>query len=487
MRAIEPEGAGADAAAALLAEYQPATRQWVLPKTGEFWDAVAMAHSLNRLGQGRSVSVIDIGFDLSIPALAECTLDESVTNVPSPHGSAVALLIREVAPMSEIVLYPASVGDVLSVPTVRTAIGSASAAKSDVINLSLTVASALGQVNKSNVALGTAPRWDNMTDEDFPYWVAEQLGETGWRTWLDVPTDELAKAAEAASGAGATVIAAAGNNDKYAYSPAASPSVCSVAFLRSIRTQLETNTEIARAGRPSYNQTNYVDFAIVQPENVVGTSFAAPLMSGLAALMEPGTQLAEYRDTVWASGVASELMSRLIPIETAAWNPRRQGVVEQLFQRAITDLPHSHDKHSSPCPECSFLAAETYINFGLFKLRLHQLNGADELLSTARAVAPTNPFAAANLAMLYATRAGDTIGQVNTEVTMRLLTSAIDHMTSAVSLLETAGSQSAGLAAYRNRIEEWTKAVHKPSNWTFVSYPQISPRHKNQGGGITND
>ena len=77
---------GFNLATSLLRRYQIDSETWDLPKEGEFWDAVALAHELRRSGEGCRVAVIDGGFDTQIPALSECPV-WGAQGTSSAHGT----------------------------------------------------------------------------------------------------------------------------------------------------------------------------------------------------------------------------------------------------------------------------------------------------------------------------------------------------------------------------------------------------------------
>lgn len=396
---------GVDTAAELLRRYDPATRSWDLPRTGEFWDAVRSAHDLGRFGDGHTIAVVDDGFDLSIPALAEQTLMGNVNdNTPSVHGSVVALLIIAVAPNAHLLLYPTAVKGKWDPAAIERALIEVDKTSSTIVNLSLGEPFPTQSVFALDDYLRSLIPWPEMSDDDVPFWLSQCLGELdGWRELLRPPKSIFEAPIEALERSGRTVIGATGNARGHIYDPALRESVFSVSFHRVARS-IDLLMEEASSKAPTFSQSEFTDFAIIQPPGVLGTSFATPLISGFASLMASRDDLREYSEVARLAGMAEELMVKLDHSTDVSWSDRRDGVIDGLFLKSIQAVPHSHFDQSrqSPCPECSFFAANAFINYGLFKLNWGDLDGAEALLGPAEAFAPVNPHAAANLGMVCA-------------------------------------------------------------------------------------
>ena len=91
----------------LLKGYNAATDQWNFPREGDFWEAIRHAHKIGWRGQGRCVAIIDSGCDLTIPRLRQRTnrirrlVESRAESGIQRHGTAVAMLLSEVAPVQE--------------------------------------------------------------------------------------------------------------------------------------------------------------------------------------------------------------------------------------------------------------------------------------------------------------------------------------------------------------------------------------------------
>ncbi|MEE6272647.1 S8 family serine peptidase [Georgenia sp. MJ206] len=454
---------GADAAVSVRKHYDAIAREWSLPRAGELWDGVALAHRMGRLGEGRVVAIVDDGFDMCVPALAEHGLVwPSRRRGTTTHGTVVALLVLAVAPRARLRLYPASSDGHYDLALVEAAIAHATASDATVINLSIGQAFPMADVLDHEAFFGNLPAWPGLSSADLPFWVSEGLGRLdGWRALVRTPASPLGAAARTAVEAGRVVIAASGNAGGYAYSPAVEDGVTAVSFQRVERAARDGLSEDARATPPSFSQSELSDLAVAQPAGVLGSSFATPLIAGLVALMSDPAEMPAFTGTARLAALAAGLMVHLE--HGAAWSPRRDGVVDELFKRAIDRAPHPHldPTHRAPCPECAVLVADAYINFGLFRLGWNDLDSAENLLSAAVAVAPTNPHAAANLGVVHARRAealrddGDLAG-------------ARERLLRAGALEARAYELRPDHEPYRRRAAELTAAAEDPSHWQMA-------------------
>jgi len=436
---------GADAASMLLAAYTPATGTWALEKYGEFWDAVASAHHLGRRGAGRTIAIIDGAFDASIPALrAHGAVD---TDEPTSHGTAVALLTLEVAPEATLRLYATSSGGQLTLDRVLEAIDGAIASDADIINLSM------------GIGLPTADVFSLSDTRVNNAYAPSALAPDDWRRLYDIPGSPLWAAACRARDAGITVIAAGGNQEGCVFVPAAVPGVVAVGFEQVQRSVEGGLLETATSAAPTYSQSHHNDLLLVQPANVLGSSFACPLLSGFAALMQDRGELPAYVASVRRVANASYLMATLDE------HSSREEIMAtaSLFAGALSTVPHPHhsQRDGGECPECALFAAPTYIDFGLFRLNTADYDVAHVLLGAARRFAPRNPYAAANLGVLFGCMASEAKAAGDVPAARDLLGKAVDHMSDAVRL------RPAHLP-YRRRLAEFQDARQDPIAWTML-------------------
>jgi hypothetical protein len=454
---------GVDTAAELLRRYDPAARSWNLPRTGEFWDAVRSAHELGRFGDGHTIAVVDDGFDLSIPALAEQTLMCNVNDTaPSVHGTVVALLLLAVAPNARLMLYPTAVRDRLDPAAIQRALREVDTTSATIVNLSLGDPFPTHSVFAVEDYLCRLAPWPEMSEADVPFWISQGLGELGgWRDLLRPPQSIFEAPIAALERSGRTVVAATGNARGHIYDPAFRASVFSVSFHR-VERSIDLLMEEAVSKAPTFSQSEFTDFAIIQPPGVLGSSFATPQISGFAALMASRGDLRAYAEVAHLAGMAEGLMVRR-GHGPDTWSDRRDGVIDKLFLKAVRASPHSHSDQSrrSLCPECALFAASAFINYGLFKLNWGDLDGAEALLGPAEAFASANPHAAANLGMVYAMRAQRAQNAGDLEEVSQLLKAA-------ARLQQKASQLRPEHEPYRRRVEEFMIGAQHPHEWEMA-------------------
>ncbi len=472
---------GADAARLVLDAYHPDTDSWDQPQTGEFWDAVAAAHSQGSDGRGRRIAVIDAGFDLALPALAaQHEVWPTRDGVPTSHGTAVALLVHRVAPGATLDLYPVGTPTGLADEAVGHAIRLAGISGADVINLSLGEPLSLPSTFDHFRQFVDADLWADVESDDMPFLVADALAaDPDWRHLFPAPPEsDLLRAIDTALAPGATVVAAAGNDAAEVFTPGIHPGVLAASHLRVDRFSPPGDGELAQAVKPfGYSQSRYSDFAIVQPPHTLGSSFAAPLVSGFAALLPDRANLPRHRVSVRLASLAGELIP-LLTGDAPGRSERREGVLERLYTAAINASPHQHfrldDLHE--CPECALFAAPAYIDGGLFFLKTGNLDSAQTLLTAAVVFAPRNPHAKANLAMTYAMRAEVSRVSGDREQMVSYLARADAGMREAHALLP----DRVDIAA---RVEEFTAARRSPDTWRFARSTPTDDRPPGPGEG----
>lgn len=383
---------GADAAAIMLRRYAARTATWDLVKDSHFWSVVESAHTLGRDGSGKTIAVIDSGFDVALPALAQHATPEAVLpGAPTAHGTVVALLALEVAPRAHLQMYATSVGGRLSTERVITAIERAVNEGADIINLSM-------GVGKPDAEL-RAPAG---TRANQAYERGALLDPDDWRSMYDIPLTPLWAAARAAVEAGVTVVASAGNYSQYTFVPAAVPGVVSVGF-HTVSRAVDplTGVEEATSATPSFSQSLGADVLVIQPAHVLGSSFACPLISGFAAIMHDRRELPSFVRCVRRGANGSDVMKLLEPGEDEA---DLIQLTDSLFKAAFATAPHPHHARPAdgPCPECSLFANPMYIDFGIFTAQTGNPHVGSVLAATARRVAPWDSSAAATFGVISA-------------------------------------------------------------------------------------
>lgn len=386
---------GGDQGGRLLDAYDPASGTWALPKEGEFWDSVALAHRLGRTGRGRRIAVVDGAFDTGIPALAEQRLaDVPIPSEPTDHGTAVALLIHEVAPDAELVLWPISTGGRVDRNQLGKALRALAEDDLDVVNLSLGEGHDWREVEPAE---GAGARPDS-TQSFFDYIRWFSLEERG-RSRVRTDHLPLAGLARRVAAQGTTVVAAIGNRSGTVYSPAIDDAVVSCGFQIVRRSLDQGGEEVAWGDLPSFDQSAInADVMLPQPEGVLGSSYSSPLVAAFATLVADRAEFPGFLESARLAGLASAVEPSL----GEHWDPDSHGVLDVIYREALLAVPHTHwrDPVVGPCPECALLARPVFVDWGLFKAKAGDFAGAVELLRAARAFAPFDVHAAANLGVV---------------------------------------------------------------------------------------
>jgi len=400
----------------VLDAYDAATDRLVFSTRGRFWESIQHARELGKRGAGRKIAIIDSACDMSNPRLkrvidyvAEHLVPPSVGTPNTEHGTAVALLISEVAPDSRIDIYPVVREDGKpDIYAVRDAIIAAAESDAHVLNLSLGL---LRHLDKSVFKdLDSAQTLAKPSEADIlpKDWLASKQP--------DDPSCVLCPAAAGAAAKGKLVFAAAGNASDFVYCPARSPSVVGVGFQSTETLQVKTADGIGMDAAfqvfPS-RQSMWFDSVVDEIDGVLGTSFASPLRAAAAALfgLTP-QQYAQYFDCI---RVAVEAMVPHNELERHQ-GPIPAGTVEEIaeaYRSALRRLPHVHCRVTaglrpelpltdpSECATCGHFFGDLYINAGLFCLEQRNLKAAEDLLEAARKLTPWSGEAAANLGATY--------------------------------------------------------------------------------------
>lgn len=446
---IELLGSGAAIAEQVLARYDRTAGTWTVQKSGELWDAVAAAHRSGARGQHRRVAVIDGGFDMSIPALANARVQPGGEVSPAAHGSVAALLVHDVAPEADLMLFPVEVAGRLEVDLVVEALRECSRQHVDVVNISLGVGLRASSVRRKAEAANPAYDPTGLDPDD-------------WRVMYDIPTSPLFEAAAQAASAGVTVVASTGNHDQHVYVPAAVPGVVAVGFQQTRRV-VDGGLEEAAVGEPTFIQSPSHDIVIQQPQRVLGSSFASPLLAGVAALMVDTHLLPDFLRCARRSATAAGALARLE--QGAPPDSQEIRTVDSLLKQALSAAPHRHYEQPvadvSECPECAFFALPAYIDFGLFALFTGNPDVAVRLLATARQLSPRNPYAAANVGVAFGYKAALARDAGDLPTAVENLELAVGHMRDAVRLRP-------GHAPYQARLTEFSDAIAHPAHWQMA-------------------
>ncbi|MGH8236107.1 MAG: S8 family serine peptidase [Steroidobacteraceae bacterium] len=340
----------------ILRHFDPAIAEFSFSKASPFWYGVELAHEEGRKGRGRRIAVVDSAFDLSRGRLRKqsgghCRL-ATAPGESAQHGTAVALLVSEVAPEARLALYEVSASGRPRLQSVATALAMAADSDADIINLSLAHPVA-GPVAEHRCAVQAG--------------VSEAVRR------------------------GKIVIVAVGNYADTYVCPAQVPGLIAVGYGGEQRIVLPTQDayhEVAAWRAPTYSQSLDPTFTIAQPPGVLGSSFAAPLASGLAALaVDPG-ELREFKASL-ALG-ANQAKSSAETVQLA----------DKYYRQACEHLPRHEAEPDVRCPACAVLTQWILANAGRFYLNLRRTDVAESRLRRALWLAPWSADALANMGRL---------------------------------------------------------------------------------------
>lgn len=394
-----------ESAEAVVGGYRPESDSWRFAFDSPFWLAVAHAHSLGARGSGKAIAVIDTGCDPELPRLRQ-RVARHRSYVPtgkggsSTHGTAVALLIAEVAPECSLHVYDVVRDDGVDPYALRAAIGDAAVSDAAIINLSVGSPRPL-DVGASALRVMQA------------FLRGEDVGETFRAEIAETPVCELCRAAQSAAG-NKMVLAAVGNTLDEIYCPSCAEGVFAVGFqgVRRERVALPGGgwTEKAFGTGPGAAQAVAFDLAIGEIDGVLGSSFACPLHAGAAALGLTSAELKAYVRSIKHGALAQMLHGTLGTGEASAEAVRR---TRESYEAAVRALPHVHDEvqaslrdggapaDPAKCAACGIYAHSTIANYGLFLGECKRPDLGRVVLETASVLAPWDPHAAANLGATY--------------------------------------------------------------------------------------
>jgi hypothetical protein len=365
---IELEGRAEE----LLASYDAAKQSWTLQKAGDLWDSVRIAHNAGLTGRDRRVAVIDGGFDTAVGPLGKPNCSVLVSANPgrkeTAHGTCVALLIHEIAPAAELLLYETADDDNVDFRNVVAALTTAGP-RADVIN----------------VSLGAERLLSDIPDSERP---SEHRAVTSHSC-------SLCDAARDAEAAGSLVCAAVGNSRDVVACPAAYTATVACGFVGSMETVDGDGMRISMPLPPTVDADHDTQAVLVgslvvkQPAGVVGSSFATPLLSAFLAITEMESEVAKWQAVSRVTTAGYEWMfMKLWP------------TAERALAQCLSLIPEAHrhwdEDTRRPCATCSFFAAPWYANFGLTKIRLGLFDEALSILRVGRDIAPLHPDIAAN-------------------------------------------------------------------------------------------
>jgi hypothetical protein len=390
---------GAAVARQVVDGFNPMTNKWAFSFDSPFWKAIKHAHELGRKGIDRRVAIIDSGCDLTIQKLRQRVdivksfVSAAAHDDPLCHGTAVALLTTEVAPECRLDIYQVARDGKPDESAIVEALNTVAESNADIVNISI---AALSPFQLTNKQLQTA--------------ITEGGGSIKKYALEEKPCG-LCTAAMAASMKGKLVFAAGGNRPNTASCPARAEGIVAVGFADAV-TKL---TSLPNGGKqsavfasgPSAPQSLMLDVSLREIPGVLGTSFAAPLFSGAAALGLTQSELSGYIAANAAAAVP-QIFQGLIRSFVKP-TPDMVKQVSRWFESAQKKLPHVHCTYqaeinpdavaSEPesCFSCGIFVEPIIVNHGLWLLETSRTNEAKSLLEAACTIAPWSADATANL------------------------------------------------------------------------------------------
>ena len=367
-------------------------------RNGPFWEGMQVARSLDLSGNGKKVAVVDADFDLNYGGL-RAVVDPGSTVLTDRvgrrgrHGTAVALLVHEVAPAATLILLDVYPGIHLQSSAVADGIHAAVEAGANVINFSLEFSSDCPRADRSgfdlDVILSSDPSPEAFLDQ-VRYWLT---ASEPYR--IGSCSDCAVCVALGFVPSEVVIVAASGNTDR---------SVCPACYTRSIGVGFEKRERVLVGDRdvittslPTFAQNLRTESLLPQPPGFDGTSFAAPLTSGLAAILPRTSDVASMSRMPFAFFPLAALLDTI----AAASEPAERSIETlvagfDLFGDACPD-DHRHWSQASPgpCVTCSIYMIDWYNNYSALRLFIRD-PGAVEFAALATTVAPFSPDAALN-------------------------------------------------------------------------------------------
>jgi hypothetical protein len=432
MAALEFEALAS--AASVVHGYDAVEDRWNFSFDSSFWKAVRHAHALGFTGDGQKVAIIDSGCNLGLRRLAE-RVDRLRTLVPAgddtdpvQHGTAVALLLSEVAPACRLDIYRVA-DEKGAVDEARTIQAIEEAAESDatVVNLSL------GHPRPQ--------RFDDLTSAG-----PRHFRDKGQYVSEKNPCP-LCQAASAAAARGKLVFAAVGNSLEHVYCPARADSVIAVGFQES--KHLSQGDKQITYLSPTLSQAISSDLMLEQPAGVLGSSFACPLYAGVGALGISRHEITSYIDS-YSQRTIPLMLNASVDVGPGlqAAPPSLRDEIQNGYRKTMAELPHAHClvqgtlrpdlpiTKPARCAFCGIFADLQYVHSGYWLAKTGHLTEALELLATARKLAPWSAEAAAYIGSVFFMRQNISQAIKNLEIAVDLRPGA-RHYVSTLATLRT--------------------------------------------------
>lgn len=442
-----PSTSGEDAERFLRDAFNPLTGELTIPLVGRIGEAIRTAHAGGARGKGRIIAIADIGFDPAWSAVrgrhaASVIADYFPDPERGPHGTIVALLAHAAAPEAELLLYDVEVNRLFGVDKTADAITDAATAGAAVVNVS------------GEFPTDCAPRDTSWLDvsvmldlDPDPDLFSEQVA--GWIAWSEPYSGARCSwecaICDAVGASGHPVVVAAAGNILETACPACVETAVGVGFQSRRSVVIDGNIVLAN-GVPVTRHGNDTrpEIMLHEPPGFNGTSFAAPLLVGLTALLPAPGDLGQMARLGHAATPLLELANRHRVAGNAvpprAVNTLLDGM-EQFRAKIPSEHQHWRDPSPRPCALCALVLADWWDTFVAYRLHLawgtigpgRSEESGETVLRLACTVAAIAPFSAASAAhegLAWELHANATAGPEREEALLR----ARDALTRAIGL-----------------------------------------------------
>ncbi|WP_375385154.1 S8 family serine peptidase [uncultured Microbacterium sp.] len=403
---------GTTSAAFLRTAFHPSTGELLVSRTGRIWEAILTAHDAGQDGTdhdgvGSIIAILDGEFDLTmIPAGRVHPASRVAASSPSSaggHGTVVALLALAAAPGAQLLLIDVMAGPFVRAAKIADGLALAAECRAAVVNLSVEFPTDCAHRDAtwidSSLALEIDPDPVRFLGE-VDAWIAHAEPYAGSRcTRACEVCDALARLP------GDVLVVAASGNIRDQVCPACFAGAIGVGFQRTQRVEVG-GIVLTASGLPETEMGSLVtpELVVEEPPGFRGTSFASPLVAGLAATL---THPAEFAATARLPFALSPLLmlANLFAQHPESVTTRAVTTLQQGFQRfaAAIPAPHRHWEEAevtSPCALCALLLVDWYDAFSATLLAGDSPEAVEQGLGIARigaVLAPRSASTAGNV------------------------------------------------------------------------------------------
>ncbi|KAA9105049.1 S8 family serine peptidase [Microbacterium rhizomatis] len=385
----------------LRTAFDPSSGELRVARTGRIWEAILTAQDAGRQGAGALVAILDGEFDLTmIPAGRVHPASQVAASPPSEtgrHGTVVALLVLAAAPAAQVLLIDVMAGPFVRPDKVAAGLARAAECGAAIVNLSVEFPTDCSRRDATWIDSSLALEIDPDPARFLPQvdaWIAHAEPYAGSR---------CARACEVCDALGrlpdGVLVVAASGNIRDQVCPACFAGAVGVGFQRTQRVDVG-GVVITASGLPETSMGSLVtpELVVEEPPGFRGTSFASPLVAGLAAtLADPAEFVATARLPFALSPLL--MLANLFAQHPESVTARAVATLHEGFLRfaAAIPAPHRHWEEASvtsPCALCALLLVDWYDAFSASLLAGSSEEGIERGLGIARIAAVLAPRSA---------------------------------------------------------------------------------------------